>query len=559
MTLPKLSIAAKLYAIFALMATATVALSLVVAEGARRHAALTDAFQSADAGGWHVERINGFLYAATVEAHAVTIAHDTEEAARHARAMIAADDRVGATLSNWQLSVTNDDAADFSRLSVLLSNFRGFVPELARVATEQGPAAARAWAEKAKLMQKRDELSRTLETLSQHYSDRAQQIYAQIDSSIGRTALLTSILVGFAVLLSVAGAWIIWRGVVKPIGEITRVTEAVAAGDSNMTVPFGDRGDEIGALARSIAVFQRAMHDVRDLSGKVAADAEAQSQSQTRTQHEIERFSAEVEATLAELGRISDQMLAASTALAGVADEASAKTARAAAASADASGNVRDIASAADELSASVSEIDRQVAQSNAIAVKAVSEAGRTNLAVKELDEAAGRIGDVVRLITDIAEQTNLLALNATIEAARAGEAGRGFAVVAGEVKALAGQTGRATEEIAAQIAGMQRATTRSIEAITAIEAIIREIGDISGAIAAAVTEQGAATAEIARSVETAAKRTNDTADEVTLVGDATHDTRASAGIVKAVADDLGQVAGRIRTQVDQFFGRLSA
>ena len=50
---------------------------------------------------------------------------------------------------------------------------------------------------------------------------------------------------------------------------------------------------------------------------------------------------------------------------------------------------MRDIASAADELAVSVTEIDRQVAQSNAIASKAVGEAARTNDAVKELDEAA--------------------------------------------------------------------------------------------------------------------------------------------------------------------------
>ena len=80
--------------------------------------------------------------------------------------------------------------------------------------------------------------------------------------------------------------------------------------------------------------------------------------------------------------------------------------------------------------------------------------------------------------------------------------------MVAGEVKALAGQTAKATEDIAKQIADMQQATSRSIEAIEAIEATIRDIGAISGAIAAAVTEQGAATQEIARSVDIAAKRT---------------------------------------------------
>jgi methyl-accepting chemotaxis protein len=45
----------------------------------------------------------------------------------------------------------------------------------------------------------------------------------------------------------------------------------------------------------------------------------------------------------------------------------------------------------------------------------------------------------------------------------------------------------------------------------------------------------------------------------VSLLGAATDDTRASAGGVKSIADDLGNVAGRIRSQVDQFFERLSA
>ena len=559
MTLPKLSIAAKLYAIFALLATITVALSVVAVSNARHHAALTDEFESANAGGRNVERVNGLIYAVVMEARGVALAQNQDTTGKHAAALLKIIDQIGSVIADWQGSVRNSDAADFSQFAVRIAAFQDFASELARIAAESGSQAAREWADKNYPADVRDALSQDLAKLGQHYSDRAARIYTRIDQGIGYAAILLSVLAAFAVMLAAAGAVVIARAVAKPLAAITRVTEQVAAGDAAIAIPFGDRSDEIGALARSIGVFQQAMRHNEELNRTVVDDADMRARRQEQMSGEIARFSADVEATLAELGRISDQMLAASAELASAADNASTKTARAEEASAEASSNVRDIASAADELSASVNEIDRQVAQSNAIASKAVSEAGRTNLAVKELDEAAGRIGDVVKLITDIAEQTNLLALNATIEAARAGDAGRGFAVVAGEVKALAGQTSRATEEIGAQIAGMQRATVRSIEAITAIEHTIREIGNISAAIAAAVTEQGAATAEIARSVETAAKRTVETANEVNLVGAATHDTRASAGAVKSVADDLGNVAGRIRGQVDLFFERLSA
>jgi methyl-accepting chemotaxis protein len=558
-TLPKLSIAAKLYAIFALMATTTIALSAVAVTAARHHAALNQEYVSANTGTLNVERVNGLIYAVVMESRGVYMSSDMATSKIYADGILKFNKQIAQVVDDWKKSVRGDDAELFAKFSGRIAQFIDFRNELARLGTEVSPAAGRVWGDNDANRSVRKALNKDLERLAALYAKRATRIFSEMDKGIDQAAMWLTLLAGFAVILAGAGASVISRSVARPIAEITRVTEAVAAGDASIAVPFGERNDELGALARSIAVFQRAMRNNEELNRTVRSDAETRAQRQEQMSSQISHFSADMEATLAELGRISDQMLAASSQLAGAADAASTKTASAAAASSEASSNVRDIASAADELSASVNEIDRQVAQSNAIATKAVNEAGRTNIAVKELDEAAGRIGDVVKLITDIAEQTNLLALNATIEAARAGEAGRGFAVVAGEVKALAGQTSRATEEISSQIAGMQRATVRSIEAITAIEHIIREIGDISGAIAAAVTEQGAATAEIARSVEIAAKRTVETADEVNLVGTATEDTRSSAGEVKKVADDLGSVAGRIRGQVDTFFQRLSA
>ena len=559
MTLPKLSIAAKLYVIFALMATTTVALSVAAVTSARHHAALTDEFESTNASTWNVAKIDGLIYAVVMESRGVYMSSDIKTSKVYADGILKFNDQIAKVVEDWKKLVRDDDAELFGQFSQRIAQFIEFRRELARLGTEISPAAGREWGDNDANRNVRKALNGDLEKLRDLYAKRAMRVYNEIDAGIDNTATWLSVLASFAVVLALVGVLVISRNVAKPIADITHITEMVAAGNDSIAIPFSERRDEIGALARTIAVFQRAMRHNQELNRTVRNDAELRTQRQELMSSEVAHFSAEVEATLAKLGRISDQMLAASAQLASTADDASAKTQQAATASAEASANVRDIASAANELSASVNEIDRQVAQSNAIVNKAVNEAGRTNLAVKELGEAATRIGDVVKLITGIAEQTNLLALNATIEAARAGEAGRGFAVVAGEVKALAGQTSRATAEISAQIAGMQRATTRSIEAINAIEHIIGEIGDISRAIAAAVTEQGAATTEIARSVEIAAKRTVEAADEVSQVGTATKGTRASASSVKAVADDLGSVAGHIRDQVDSFFARLSA
>ena len=559
MTLPKLSIAAKLYVIFALMATTTVALSVAAVTSARHHAALTDEFESTNASTWNVAKIDGLIYAVVMESRGVYMSSDIKTSKVYADGILKFNDQIAKVVEDWKKLVRDDDAELFGQFSQRIAQFIEFRRELARLGTEISPAAGREWGDNDANRNVRKALNGDLEKLRDLYAKRAMRVYNEIGAGIDNTATWLSVLASFAVVLALVGVLVISRNVAKPIADITHITEMVAAGNDSIAIPFSERRDEIGALARTIAVFQRAMRHNQELNRTVRNDAELRTQRQELMSSEVAHFSAEVEATLAKLGRISDQMLAASTQLASTADDASAKTQQAAAASAEASANVRDIASAANELSASVNEIDRQVEQSNAIVNKAVNEASRTNLAVKELGEAATRIGDVVKLITGIAEQTNLLALNATIEAARAGEAGRGFAVVAGEVKALAGQTSRATGEISAQIASMQRATTRSIEAINVIEHIIREIGDISRAIAAAVTEQGAATTEIARSVEIAAKRTVETADEVSLVGTATKGTRASASSVKAVADDLGSVAGHIRDQLDSFFARLSA
>src|SRR4051794_35008958 len=537
----------------------TVGLAAVAVINAYRHATLAQEYEAAYAGAINVERVNALIYAVVMESRGIYMSPDVATAKPYGDGLLRFNDRIGQVMKDWRGAVSAEDAVTLGGFAKRIQQFQDFRRELVRRGIEIDPTAGREWGDNEASRNVRKALNKDIENLDKVYAARSSQIYSRIGRDIDGTAWLLSLLALSSILLAAAGGSIIQRSIARPLARITGVTTAVAGGESQVAVPYGERTDEVGALARSIAVFQETMRRNEELNRTVVHDAQSRAQRQEWVAAEIARFGAEVEATLAELGRISALMMAASTQVAGAADKAAIRTSGAATASADASANVRDIAAAAEKLASSVQEIDRQVAQSNDIANKAMSEAEWTNATVKELNEAAGRIGDVVKLITDIAEQTNLLALNATIEAARAGDAGRGFAVVASEVKALAGQTAKATENIGAQIAGMQQATTRSIGAIGAIEHTIREIGQITGAIAAAVTEQGAATQEIARSVETAARRTLETASEVESVGEATAATRHSASAVEAVADDLGRVAGHIRRQVDHFFQKLRA
>ncbi|HEY6702392.1 MAG TPA: hypothetical protein VI137_16570 [Pseudolabrys sp.] len=151
MKLPKLSIAARLYAIFALMAATTVALSVAAVSNARFHAALTEEFESANAGSWNVERINGLIYATVMETRGIYMSADAVDAAdagKYADSLLKATDQISAVTGDWQRSVRNSDALAFSNLAVRLNDYQDSLYKLAPIAKQSGPKAAREWAAK---------------------------------------------------------------------------------------------------------------------------------------------------------------------------------------------------------------------------------------------------------------------------------------------------------------------------------------------------------------------------------------------------------------------------
>jgi methyl-accepting chemotaxis protein len=363
----------------------------------------------------------------------------------------------------------------------------------------------------------------------------------------------------FSVLAGGLIAWTIAAGITRPLERLKLCMDAIARGESGLEVPDVSRGDEIGAMARSVAFFQRESEEKQ----RLAAAGEEERGREERRAEMVARLTGTFETTVGGLTRTFTSAAVELRATARTMTEAAFKTdqqaSSVAAAAQQASESVETVATAADELSGSISEISRQVADSAKMSGQAVDDAGRTDTIVRALAQAAEKIGDVVGLISQIAGQTNLLALNATIEAARAGDAGKGFAVVASEVKNLATQTAKATEEISAQIGHIQAATGEAVTAIGAITQTIGKVSAIATMIAAAVEEQGAATAAIARNVQQASAGTREVTLNIAGVSQAAKEAGLAADAVLGSASGVADRTTELSGEVSRFVADMRA
>jgi methyl-accepting chemotaxis protein len=381
-----------------------------------------------------------------------------------------------------------------------------------------------------------------------------------MDETIGGTSAMQAVAAALELVLGGLFAYIVGRGIIRPVTRMTAAMDRLAAGDTDVEIPSGDRKDEIGAMARAVDVFKQNAIERTRLEVK---QKEVSAHNAVRRKAEMrdlaDRFEFAVGGIVNNVSSTSTELETAAATLTRTAETTQQISTTVAAASQEASDNVSSVAAASEELARSVVEIGRHVQQSSKIAAAAVKQAEKTDARIMELSQAAARISDVIKLITAIAQQTNLLALNATIEAARAGEAGKGFAVVAHEVKELATQTAKATDEIRTQIAGMQTATEESVVAIKEIGTTIASTAEIASIIAAAVDQQGASTQDISYNAMQAAQGT---AQIVTNINDASRGAgkmgSASAQVL-ASAQSLASESNHLKIEVDKFLASVRA
>ncbi len=235
--------------------------------------------------------------------------------------------------------------------------------------------------------------------------DKASELGDEIYTSAQK---FVSLMVLFSVLIGIAVAVVIVRGLLRQIGGepayAADVVNKVAAGDLTLQVRLrdGDKTSMLFAISEMVNRLAQIVGEVRSAADNLSSASE------------------EVSSTAQNMSQATSEQAA----------------------------SVEETSASIEEMSASVAQNTENAKITEGIAAKAAINGNEGGQAVTQTVSAMKSIADKISIIDDIAYQTNLLALNAAIEAARAGEHGRGFAVVAAEVRKLAERSQVAAQEI---------------------------------------------------------------------------------------------------------------
>lgn len=351
-------------------------------------------------------------------------------------------------------------------------------------------------------------------------------------AELAKAKMISYMVAGIAFLIMCAISIFMLRSMLsRPLQEVGNLIDEISNGSYDQDPIHLERGDEIGAIARTVENLKIQLAQAREVENERVRAQEEQGRvvniltgalqrlsEGDLTQTIDQTFSGEYEVlrenynrTINTLVGIIDSVIGNSEKIRGSSEEINQSSNDLSQRTESQAATLEQTAAALDELTASVKSAASGAKEVEGIVESASSTAEKSGIVVREavdamslIEKSSVKISQIISVIDDISFQTNLLALNAGVEAARAGEAGRGFAVVASEVRALAQRSSDAAQEIKTLISDSSQQVNHGVELVgrtgDELRKIIESVGTISShvmGIASGAEEQSIALAEI--------------------------------------------------------------
>src|SRR6202050_4035377 len=162
-------------------------------------------------------------------------------------------------------------------------------------------------------------------------------------------------------LIAGLAAFVLGRGLVRPLGQICGVMDDLAKGDLNAEVPFVEHRNEIGRIARSLSVFKDRLIDAERLRAeREETTARAVAERKSAMNQIASVFEKSVGTIVAGAASSAAEMQRSAQSLSAIAKETTRQSTTVASAAERTTGNVQTVAAATEELSKSSQEISRQ-------------------------------------------------------------------------------------------------------------------------------------------------------------------------------------------------------
>ncbi|MCQ1834173.1 methyl-accepting chemotaxis protein [Neorhizobium galegae] len=415
-----------------------------------------------------------------------------------------------------------------------------------------------------------------------------------------RGMVLDALAIGaLALIIALAAAYVVIRGITKPLTAVHGTLQAVADENVTIAIPHTDMSNEVGMMAKATQALQEKIRErhamaARQESQRQELDRERQQNLDQQQQEaalqtrvvstigealealahsdltircadlgpryetlrhnfndaltHLEAAMAKVNAKGIDIGGSKEEIRRASNELSQRTERQAANLEETSAAIDELAVTVRQTAEGAHDAAQRVTSVSNEASRSDQIVSQAIAAMGG-------IEHSSEEISKIIGVIDDIAFQTNLLALNAGVEAARAGESGKGFAVVAQEVRELAQRSAAAAKEIKDQISrssGQVQNGVRLVgeagEALKRISDQVKSASEIVGKIAHSASEQDTTLRSISSSLNQLDAATQHNAAMA-------EETTASAEALAADTDELLTLIRSFRISTSQDTG----